>query len=794
MLPTQERHDLLAIFAHAPVAVALLREPDHQLDYWNDLFTEFFPGARVGVTVAEALPTLATQQVLAHLDRLYQNGESYKGAAERLPGPGAPRYVTFTYQAYREQGRVAGVALFIQDVTAQELARQQAEQVNQQLAEQQTHLYQILGQMPAAIAVLSGPAHRFTFFNAQYQRLSGGRSVLGATLAEVLPDATAQEFSTLLDQVYQTGEAYRGSEVPIRLPHPEGEPDTYYVDFRCQPLPDAQGQVQGILVFAVEVTSQVLARRQTAALQAELLAAAQAQVLARETFYQVFAQTPAAICVQRGPAHHYEYVNAAYQRYFPGRELVGHAVAQAVPETVDNGLLALLDQVYQTGETYYGYEVPVLLTQPDGSTTTQYVTFTYQAYRENGEIVGICTFAYDVAELVLSRREREAQQQLVSTVFEQAPAGIWVVRGPEYIFEVINPVMTQILGRTPQQALGRPYFEVLPELVDQGLPELLRQVWEQGQPMFVEELPAQLAYHTPEETGYFTFVFQPLRNEAGQVTRISCVALDVTPQVQARRQVQVLNQELTAINQELSTSNHQLTRTNADLDTFIYTASHDLRAPIANIEGLVNALRTELNELLPANADIDQFLRLMSNAIARFQTTIGHLTDIMQLQHAGPQSPERSELAPILEGVRLDLAGSLEASHAQLLVDIAACPTLALSAKDLRSVLYNLLSNALKYRDPARSPVVQVTAQQDAHGVALCVQDNGLGLSEAQQAKLFGLFQRLHSHVEGSGVGLYSIRKLVENAGGTIRVESAPGVGSTFTVRIPAPTDTLAVT
>jgi signal transduction histidine kinase len=109
------------------------------------------------------------------------------------------------------------------------------------------------------------------------------------------------------------------------------------------------------------------------------------------------------------------------------------------------------------------------------------------------------------------------------------------------------------------------------------------------------------------------------------------------------------------------------------------------------------------------------------------------------------------------------------------------------SPKTLRSVLYNLLSNAIKYRDPARPCQVVLRCRQLPGQLALEVQDNGLGLSESQQGQLFQLFRRLHTHVAGSGVGLYMVKKMVDNAGGTLAVQSQLGVGSTFTVLLPAP-------
>jgi len=99
--------------------------------------------------------------------------------------------------------------------------------------------------------------------------------------------------------------------------------------------------------------------------------------------------------------------------------------------------------------------------------------------------------------------------------------------------------------------------------------------------------------------------------------------------------------------------------------------------------------------------------------------------------------------------------------------------------------VYNLLSNALKYRDPARPAQVWLQTEQLPQGVVLTVRDTGLGLTESQQQRLFQVFQRLHTHVEGSGVGLYMIKRLIENAGATIAVTSIPGVGTTFTVTFP---------
>jgi len=245
-------------------------------------------------------------------------------------------------------------------------------------------------------------------------------------------------------------------------------------------------------------------------------------------------------------------------------------------------------------------------------------------------------------------------------------------------------------------------------------------------------------------------------------------------------------EELQAANAQITARNHELTRTNADLDTFIYTASHDLKAPITNIEGLLAALGRHLPEAARQAPPVPQLLQLMQEAVERFQRTIAQLTDLTRLQQAQQQPAESVDLAGLIEAVRLDLAPVLAAAGAQVVVAVADCPTVRFAPQHLRSIVYNLLSNAVKYRHPDRPPVVRVRCRPGAAGtVVLEVEDNGLGLSEGQQARLFGLFQRLHTHVEGTGVGLYMLKRIVDNADGTIAVRSQLGLGTTFTITLP---------
>ncbi|MGI4760228.1 MAG: ATP-binding protein [Janthinobacterium lividum] len=270
----------------------------------------------------------------------------------------------------------------------------------------------------------------------------------------------------------------------------------------------------------------------------------------------------------------------------------------------------------------------------------------------------------------------------------------------------------------------------------------------------------------------------PSRNEQGEVIQWIGTYTDI-------HEHKLVQERVAQAQRLLRDNNEELTRVNVDLDSFIYTASHDLKGPITNIEGLLAALTDELPIDARQRPPVHDILGMLTKSVERFQRTIEQLSDVAKLHREHGLAGAAVPLAPVVQGVGLDLAPLVRSADAQLDIELAEGVAVHFLEKNLRSLLYNLLSNALKYRDPARSPHVRLRAYPDGPQVRLTVQDNGLGISAAGQRKLFGLFERLHSHVEGSGIGLFMVKKMVENAGGRILVESEPGVGSTFTVLLP---------
>ncbi|MCR5888833.1 hybrid sensor histidine kinase/response regulator [Hymenobacter sp. J193] len=237
-----------------------------------------------------------------------------------------------------------------------------------------------------------------------------------------------------------------------------------------------------------------------------------------------------------------------------------------------------------------------------------------------------------------------------------------------------------------------------------------------------------------------------------------------------------------AHNKELDTINQRLARTNADLDNFVYAASHDLRQPVHNLRGLFDELRRTATFHDPEEAEV---LRLVDESLRALVTTITDLAHVVQVEQLpGEQLAETVDLADLTADILQALRPQMVAAEADIQTDFAELPEVEYVRSNLRTVLLNLATNAIKYRYPDRTPQVWVRSRLQDGKPVLEVQDNGLGINlEKHGAELFQLFRRFHPQAgEGTGVGLFLVNRLVQATGGHIEVESQEGEGTMFRV------------
>ncbi len=230
---------------------------------------------------------------------------------------------------------------------------------------------------------------------------------------------------------------------------------------------------------------------------------------------------------------------------------------------------------------------------------------------------------------------------------------------------------------------------------------------------------------------------------------------------------------------ELEQSNKNLRKINADLDNFVYTASHDLRAPVANLEGLLMLLKPKFREHMPQQEQ--KLIHLVEASIEKLKRTIHGLLEITKVQKDLERKVEDISFTEVLADVQGDILNQIQDTAAHIVTDFKV-ERLKYNRVNLQSILYNLLSNSLKYKSHDLPPQINIsTARKDGH-VVLTFSDNGLGMNVQQQKKLFTMFNRFHTHVDGTGIGLYMVKRIIENNEGRIKVDSKEGKGTTFKI------------
>jgi signal transduction histidine kinase len=269
------------LLLHAPSAIGITAGPEHRWAYVNIARAKMAgrsgPEDFIGKTARETYPELEGHPFFDGLDEVYRTGVPFIGRELRAPfrrGPGGVEneaYVDCVYQPIRnDEGKVEGLLIHTVEVTAQVLARRAVEQANanerheRAAAEfERNQLRELFKQAPAGIAILSGPDHRWSFANSTYCKIVGRRveELLQRTIRETLPELSGQTFFELLDGVYRSGIPYLGRNVKAVINRGPGRvPEDAYFDFIYQPVRKPTGEIEGLMVLAVDVTEQHNAR------------------------------------------------------------------------------------------------------------------------------------------------------------------------------------------------------------------------------------------------------------------------------------------------------------------------------------------------------------------------------------------------------------------------------------------------------------------------------------------------------------------------------------------------------
>ena len=428
-------------------------------------------------------------------------------------------------QIQNEKNNQQLILLAIEDITEQLAAQKIIEESEKRLEKERKLLHNFFTQAPALFAILKGPNYVFEFANPSFMEFVGNHNLIDKTLLEALPEVAGQGFIELLDNVYNTGISFTRKEMPIKVDKGCGKLEQFYVNFTYQAFTNDKGESEGILVFAYDVTEQINARN---LIEANGL-----------MINNIYMNAPASICTVKGPTHIYELVNPAYQKLFENRDLVGKPLLVALPELKGQGVDAILDNVYNTGEIFKSTEIPVMIARADHMVPQQryYNTTMQPIYDEAHKIIGVINFGYDVTEQIMARKQIEASEKRFSNILSQSLMAIAIFKGHDMVVTFANEPMLNVLGKG-NAILNKPLIEGVPELKDQVFPKLLAEVYRTGVAFEAFETKAILLRNGIPVDIYFNFVYQPYRDVDDTITGVTVLATEVTELVLAKKQMQ----------------------------------------------------------------------------------------------------------------------------------------------------------------------------------------------------------------------------------------------------------------
>ena len=387
-------------------------------------------------------------------------------------------------------------------------------------------------------------------------------------------------------------------------------------------------------------------------------------------------------------------------------------------------------------------------------------------------------------ELGRLRRTADLERRRLYSLFEQAPAGIAVLRGPNQVFELANARYEAIMQRTG--LVGRSLLEAMPELDGQGISKILEQVYRTGTRHVGHEFLIRLrrAPSADLEDFFFDFVYEPFLSIDGSVEGITCVALDVSDRVRGVRE----RDRLIADREQLLVREREARRgaeaASRAKDEFLAMLGHELRNPLAPIVTALQLLRLRGND--PAEHEHT----IIERQVKHLTTLVDDLLDVSRITQGKIElKRERLEMSSVVSRA-IELASPLlEQRRHRLVLDVPeqGVPVLV-DATRFAQVISNLLGNAAKYTEVGGE--IAISAASAAGKVTLTVADNGIGIDEHTLPHVFDIFVQERQASDraqgGLGLGLAIVRSLVEMHGGTVSASSAGrGTGSSFTIQLP---------
>jgi hypothetical protein len=381
-------------------------------------------------------------------------------------------------------------------------------------------------QAPFAIHILTGPDLIIDLANKPTLDLWGREDdVRGKRFLDVLPELEGLGYDTLMHEVMHSGKSRFLYEVFLPLKRP-GKEEGYF-NFIYHPYyKEGNAKASSVLIIAYEVTEQVQARK---------------RVEESETHLELLRNTVPAMIFYLDAEQRYRSYNETFMDWFgvDAKEVIGKSVREFLGEEAYKKTSPHLAIAYSGRQERYEMFAPSKMSEG------RWLSIVYTPHKtEEGKVKGVIVLATDITHIKQAELALQQSEQNLRNTILQAPVAMCIFRGPDHVVEIANERMFEFWGRGSEDVLGKPIFEGMPEVKNQGYEDLLHNVFTKGERFSAQGIPVTLPRNGKVETAYINLLYEALREGDGTITGVIAVAIDVTEQVLARQKIEESEQDL----------------------------------------------------------------------------------------------------------------------------------------------------------------------------------------------------------------------------------------------------------
>ncbi|MEH2256292.1 PAS domain S-box protein [Nostoc sp.] len=662
---------------------------------------------------------------------------------------------------------------FVLDLSERKQAEAEAQHRSRQAEVAQSILQMLLEHVPEGITIAGGPPDFPIIANSKLAQELLGRaseSLVGISsesyvqlynlfLADGVTPLTLEQLP--LYRATRYGEIIRDQEYIIE--RPDGTTITAIAN--VVPIRDSQGQIIGAIDCWRDITNRKLIEE---------------ALRQRETELRLITDTLPVLISFVDSEQRYRFNNRAYEEWFgyPAADIYGKHLWEVVGEPAYELLRPYVEQVLVGEQVTFEGQIPY----KDGG--TRYINAIYvPQFNKQGTVEGYVALITDISEQQAARRERKLAEEALRDseeryriLTEVSPQAIWMGDRDGGI-TYCNQYWLDYTGLTMEQTAGYGWIYVIhPDDRDRVLKTSMQAVAN------ATDYEVEIRFRQVSDSSYRWHIVRglPFRDQSGQILKWVGIASDIHDRKVAEAALQQLNEML---EQRIQERTAQLEAANKELESFSYSVSHDLRAPLRHIAGFV-----ELLQKRHSSTSLDQTSQRYLKIIAETTKQAGILIDeLLTFSRMGRTEMRYINLnmEELVQEVKRDsIAQTLGHTihwHIEPLPEAQGDPSM------LRLVLRNLIGNAVKYSQTRNPAEITVGSTDNENEVVFFVQDNGIGFNMQYVHKLFGVFQRLHSdpQFEGTGVGLANVQRIIHRHNGQVWAEAVVDSGATFYFSLP---------